>query len=269
MVDRAFIGQLEEVWSSIATLGHELGADDWSKPTDCPGWTVKDQLSHVIGTESMLAGRSAPPAVPDDPPHVHNPIGKMNEAWIEARRSTPGPEVLAEFEALAKERLESMRAMSDEDLEREGPSPIGNVPYATFMQVRVMDCWVHEQDMRRAVGRPGHLSGSVAELAIDRLASGLGFVVGKRVAPPDGTTVVVRLRDPLARTLAVEVRDGRARPVDPPASPTVTIDTDGETFACLVGGRWTGERALDEGRVQISGDEAMGRSLVTQLTTMP
>ena len=67
MVDRAFIGQLEDVWSSIAALGQELSDEDWSKPTDCPGWTVKDQLSHVIGTESMLAGRTAPQTSTDCP----------------------------------------------------------------------------------------------------------------------------------------------------------------------------------------------------------
>ena len=79
---------------------------------------MKDQLSHIVGTESMLLGRNGPPAAPAGLPHVHNPIGKMNEAWIQARRTTPGSEVLAEFEALAKERLQAMRAMSDEDLER-------------------------------------------------------------------------------------------------------------------------------------------------------
>lgn len=269
MADRVFIDQLDEVWTSIAALGRDLTPDEWDQPTDCPGWTVKDHLSHIIGTESVLLGRPRPPAAPAGLAHVHNPMGEMNEAWVDARRTTAGRAVLAEFESLTKERLAGLRAMTDEQLDAETPSPVGNVPYHVFMQVRVFDCWVHEQDMRRAVGRPGHLTGPAAEAAVDRITSGFGFVVGKRVAPPDGTTVVVRLSAPLARTLAVEVVDGRARPVEAPAQPTVTVETTGETYARLAAGRLDGASALADGLVKISGDDAIGRSLVTQLNTTP
>ena len=61
MADRSFIDHLQSEWASIDALGHELTDDDWAHHTDCPGWTVKDQLSHVVGTESMLLGRDGPP----------------------------------------------------------------------------------------------------------------------------------------------------------------------------------------------------------------
>src|SRR6478672_3829662 len=261
MADRAFIDQLESEWASIAALCRELSDDDWAHHTDCPGWTVKDQLSHIVGTESMLLGRDGPPAAPSGLPHVHNPIGEMNEAWVESLRPEPASTVLATFEEVTAERLKALRAMTDDELEREGPSPIGPVPYAVFMQVRVFDCWVHEQDIRRAVGRPGNLEGPVAEVAMGRLSGGFGYVVGKKVAPPDGTSVVVRVTGPLARTLAVEVKGGRAVPVDPPASPTVTVDIDAESFACLAAGRWVAGRVLAEGRATITGDKDLGRQL--------
>ena len=269
MADRAFIDQLETEWAAITELCRQLSDKDWDRPTDCPGWTVKDQLSHMVGTESMLLGRNGPPAAPAGLPHVHNPIGEMNEAWVESLRPEPGPKVLATFEEVTAERLAALRAMTDEELDREGPSPIGPVPYGVFMQVRVFDCWVHEQDIRRAVGQPGNLEGPAAEVAMGRLSGGFGYVVGKKLGPPDGTTVVMQIKGPLARTLAVEVKDGRAVPVDPPASPTVAIATDAESFACLAAGRWTADRVLDEGRATITGDEAVGRKLLENFATIP
>jgi uncharacterized protein (TIGR03083 family) len=266
----AFVDQLAQVWASLASVCRELGTADWDLPTDCPGWTVRDQVSHVVGTESMLLGRSSPPPASGDRGHVLNPIGELNEAWVEARRSLPGEALLAELEEVTAARLAELREMTDEQLAAETSSPIGRVPYAVFMDVRVMDCWVHEQDLRRAVGRPGNLAGPAAEAAVSRLISSFGYVVGKRVAPPEGTTVVLSLTGPVVRTASVAVRSGRAVPEDPGSgAPTARIVTDSETFACLAGGRWDADRAMGAGRVVLEGDVEMGGRVVSSLATIP
>ena len=267
MPDRAFIDQLAEVWRSTAAVCEGLSPEQWETMTDCPGWTVRDQLAHVIGTESLLLGRPSPDPAPAGLGHVHNPIGEINEAWVEARRRLPGDKVLAEFEDVTGARLVALKAMTDEELEADTPSPIGVVPYATFMEVRVMDCWTHEQDIRRAVGRPGHLQGAAPTTALERLVSSLGYVVGKRVGPPDGSSVVLEMKG--ERTVAVVVRDGRARPTDPPADATVRISTDVETYSCLATGRWTGDHAVASGRITFAGDEALGRRVVENLSITP
>ena len=41
-----------------------------------------------------------------------------------------------------------------------GPDP---ADMAMFLQLRVLDNWLHEQDIRRALGMPGHLGGPAAE----------------------------------------------------------------------------------------------------------
>src|SRR5687768_5084036 len=41
--------------SYIETL-RSLSDEEWNKPTECPPWTVKDMLAHVIGwTEATLS----------------------------------------------------------------------------------------------------------------------------------------------------------------------------------------------------------------------
>jgi len=269
MADRTSIDRLAQVWGSTAELCRGFTAEQWGLPTDCPGWSVKDNVSHLIGTESMLLGRPSPSPAPPGLAHVRSPMGEMNEAWVSARRPQPGPEVLAEFEDVTAKRLAGLRAMTDDQLEAETPSPIGKVPYSTFMDVRVMDCWVHEQDIRRATARPGGLDSDAAEAAVRRLTSTFGYVVGKRAGAPDGSSVVLDLTGPLGRTTAVALSGGRAAAVDPPSEPTVCLTMSGETFVCLATGRREGAEALDTGEVSMRGDANLGRRVVTNLATMP
>lgn len=259
---------LAEEWASIHALGAGLTPPQWQTVTDCPGWTVQDQLSHLIGTETMLLGRPAdPPTAPV--PHVRNDIGALNEAAIDARRARPGGEVLAEFAAVTAERLAALRALAPEAWDVVGPSPVGPVPYREFMRVRVFDCWAHEQDIRRAVGQPGHLRGPIVDLVLAWHRRNLGYVVGKRAGASEGTAVRFLVRgaadsDSVLEDVTVTVVGGRATalaPADAPP-PTSTIDTDVETYNALLCGRWSAEHAQRAGRVRIAGDPAPAQAVL-------
>ena len=144
------------MWQSISELAESFSDEDWKTVTECPGWTVQDQVVHIIGIERTLLGDPTPEVdLPSDLPHVKNDVGAMNEAWIESRRGHSGAEVLAEFREVTAERLRRVSAMSDDELGAPTPSPVGEVPYRDFLAVRVFDSWIHEQDIRRALGRPG------------------------------------------------------------------------------------------------------------------
>ncbi len=258
----ALVSALSEVWGSLVALGEGLSPDDWRRPTECPGWTVQDQYAHMIGTESALAGSRAPAPVPA--PHAKNPMGELNEGWVEAWRPKEGREVLAGFKEVTDRRLATLRAMTAAEWEAQTSTPVGPGPYALFMEIRAFDCWVHEQDVRRAVGRPGHLEGPVADLAMARLTGSFGFVVGKKVAPPEGASVLVSLAPPLAGSFGVVMAGGRAQPavVD---EPTVQVRTDGETWLRLS----TGRIGADAAEVAFDGDASLGRAVLEQLSITP
>jgi uncharacterized protein (TIGR03083 family) len=260
---------LAATWTSIVEVCEGLEPADWEAATDCPGWSVRDQLAHVVGTESALLGRPAPPPAPEAP-HVKNPIGGMNEAWVESFRGRPGPEVLAAFREVTALRLAALRAMSEEQMDAETLGPVGPQPYREFMQIRLMDSWVHEQDVCRATGRPGHFEGPAAEAAFSRLTTSLPFVVGKKSGAADGAVVSVRLDGPLARTLTVGVDGGRARFVDDGSvTPSVTLSMNTETYACLATGRWMPGDVVDRGLASIEGDQVLGRTVLEQLDVIP
>ena len=265
--DGELVEHLATVWASMAELGGQLSEAEWKQGTEVPGWSVQDNLAHIAGLEWMLLGREQPDhAIPEDLEHVKNDIGRGNEIWVDSRRSHSGADVLAEFVEVTGARLAQLRGFGANDFGAESWTPVGPGTVRDLLPFRVFDSWVHEQDMRRAVGRPGNLASAVAAVALVRILDAMPFVVGKRAGAPDGSVVVFELSGPLARTVAIGVDGGRAKPLDtPPSAPDVRIVTDTETFARLGCGRIDPSAALADARVRLEGDEALGRRVVEQV----
>jgi uncharacterized protein (TIGR03083 family) len=264
------IVRLDEVWSDVAAVCDGLTAAQWNTATECPGWTVHDNVAHMIGTERMLLGEQPASGTADaeDSPHVRNDIGKANEQWIATYRGWDGAKLLDAFRAVTGRRLDVLRAMTTADWEREGFTPEGRGPYRLFMEIRLFDCWYHDQDIREALDRPGFLDGPVADLSVGRIpAKALGYVVGKKAGAPPNTTVVFEIADasPILAAIAVPP-EGRAVLLDaPPDAATVRIVMDRRTFTRLAGGRWSGEHARARGTVRIDGDTDLGNRVVDNL----
>jgi hypothetical protein len=132
-----------------------------------------------------------------------------------------------------------------------------------------MDTWSHEQDIRRAVGRPGHDVGPVASQAIGYFAQFLPLVVARRASPADGDAVAFEIGD--QPPMAVAVSDGGkgswvdGGPAALDGGPTVALRMSGPVFAALVGGR----SDVDAGSVETTGDADLGRRVIDSLAFLP
>ncbi len=199
------IDKLQAIWQSVSALGAELDERQWKLPTDLDGWTVQDNLAHLIGTERKLQG--LPPAaiagrlrrVRQEP---HRAVQRGRDRG--PPRST-GAEVLAEWNTLIALRVATLRSADEAYFAQEMSTPTGPGTMADFLHIRVLDCWIHEQDMRRAVGKPGHLGGPAAEHTVDRLLRTIPIVVGKRAATPEGGAVVIDITGDVSRHVVCEV----------------------------------------------------------------
>ncbi len=269
MSSQQVVDKMATVWLAIGALCANLTEQEWKTPTDCPGWSVQDQLSHLTGSESRILGQPAPDHTPQDMGHVKNEGGERNEVVVDWRRSRSGAEVLAEFREVTAERLNLLRGMSEDEFAAETQTPIGPGTVRMLVEIRIFDAWVHLQDMRRALNRPGDLEGPVAEHSVGRCALAMPFVVGRKAQAPDGATVVIDVTGGAGRTIAVGVDGKRAKALDsPPASPTVGLTMDVETFACLGCGRWDPRQTLEAGKVRIVGDTKLGETIVEQMNFM-
>jgi uncharacterized protein (TIGR03083 family) len=235
----ALVEALVAQWATTEELLSGLPDSAWSTPSALPGWTVHDIVAHIIGTESMLSGEQAPETVSDGTalPHVRNEIGAANENWVQAWRAKTPQEALARFRAVTSQRAQVLMSMTQEEFDAPSWTPVGQGTYGRFMQIRLFDCWMHEQDIRDAVGIPGHEDGPCAESSVDEVVKALGFIIGKRAGAPDGAAVTIQLTGPVHRSIHVVV-DGRAKVVpalDRPA--TATLGISSTLFMRLAGGR--------------------------------
>lgn len=267
IVDRdQILPVLREEFAAIAELGDGFDEATWDTPSCLPGWTVKDNLSHLLGTEAMLAGHETPTVDISHLDHVRNPVGQANEAWVESLRGVPGAEVVARFRTVTAERLGALEAMTQADFDAPSWTPAGpDETYGRFMRIRHYDCYCHELDMRDAAGVQDRTDGDHVAMALTEPVAALGYIVGKKAGVPSGSTAAIHLTGPAEASYFVEVGD-RAQVVDSlDGDPTASITLDANLFLRLTGGRCPAEGHLDEGRITLGGDDALARQLATRL----
>jgi uncharacterized protein (TIGR03083 family) len=260
---------MEQAWSSMEEVSSQLTPEEWDLPTDCPTWRVRDQIAHTNGIEAIRLGRPHAPGDPIKAPHVRNEMGERNEREIEARRDRTPSQLMEEFRDVTAERAKFLAGLSDEDWAAETEGVFGRAPMAEVIKVRILDVFFHEQDIRVATARPGHMKGDVARFVFERMASAMPFVVGKRAGSADGQSVVFEVSAP-GETFSIGMSGGRGEPLpEMPKAPTVRLSMDCETFLRLCGGRWTSQRAEEEGRLHVVGDRDLAGRVLSNMAVTP
>ena len=261
---------VETWWQAIGDLTallDSLPEEAWTVPTDLPGWDVKAVAAHTAHLESLLAGGPDEQADIGDAPHVTSPMSQFTEIGVVTRRDREPTSIVEEIRKATTTRHEQLLADPPTDPTAAAPGLFGLIGWSqqTLLRNRPLDVWMHEQDVRRAVGLSGGMDSAAAKHTADYLSEGFGFVVGKKVRPPAGTTAVLAVEgSPL---VAVEVdENGRGQRLpEEPADPTVRLTMDRESFIVLAGGR----RAAAPGAVVIEGDTDLGHAIVANLGTTP
>ena len=264
--------ELVETWHRTCTdfvaLVRDLPEELGDLPTDLDGWSVKDNVAHTAHLEAVLAGAPEETLHVEEAPHLRGLMGYYTEQGVMARRDRDLASLADEIENAVATRYAALRSDPPTDGSAPPPKTPGDVPWdtRTLLSNRPLDVWMHEQDVRRAIDRPGGYDTPAAAHVMRVLGRALPMVVGKRLAPPPGTTV--RLVVPEAG-LAWTVRvgeDGRAAPVtDPDEIPGTTVALTPEDFVVLGGGR----RGPETTHPLIEGDEELGRRLLACLAVTP
>jgi uncharacterized protein (TIGR03083 family) len=256
------LATLVAAWKSCAAdvedLLRGLDSADWERETDCPGWTVRDIVAHLAAIEGELAGAPSP-QLDQVSAATANVSGAYTQAGIEERRDRAPEQLLEEFADAVRRRAAELDESPPDDPAGSPPRNPGGVSWdwQTLLRNRVVDLWVHEQDIRRAVDRPGDLDTPAAEVTRETFAAALPFVIGKRAEAGPGTSVVVVV-DGSTRAFAVDP-EGRCRPVDDvPTEPTTRLELDAETLTLLGAGR-RDPLAVD---VHIEGDRELAERIL-------
>jgi uncharacterized protein (TIGR03083 family) len=102
-----------------------LGEEQWSGPSQCDGWTVRDVLAHMTATASMTPAAFFPKLAASG-----FSFDKVQEKGIAAQRGASGAEALSRFQAVIGS-------------EKKPPGPKDTVLGETI---------IHAEDIRRPLG---------------------------------------------------------------------------------------------------------------------
>ncbi|MFE6972172.1 maleylpyruvate isomerase family mycothiol-dependent enzyme [Streptomyces sp. NPDC057682] len=255
---------------SIAELVSPLTEGEWNGRTPCPNWSVRDIVSHIIGMECEQLGDPRPiHTLPRDLYHVQSDFARYMEMQVDVRRHHTGPEMTSELEYTIIRRSRQLRneTRAPETMTR---APLGaEQTLEVALRMRAFDVWVHEQDLRTALGRPGNLDSPGAAVARDILLLGLPKVVAKDAGAPANSAVVLDVHGPVEflRTVRVDAEGRGSVDGAPSLGPAVTLAMDWETYVRLACGRVRPGAVAD--RVKAEGDQELAEAILRNFAVTP
>jgi uncharacterized protein (TIGR03083 family) len=237
-------------YDAIEDLCARIDARQWQAQSLCPDWTARDVVNHLAMMETVMTGWV--PSSSEELPNFARvgPFTEEMEALDDANFARRVTEIFAV-------RRDDLAKLTQDNMELPSWTPVGVKTFGRFLEIRVFDFWVHERDVTTPLGWPTDDSGPRAEISLAEVEGSLGYIVGKRVGLPDGSSIVFHLTGPLARDLSVVV-DGRAKAVDHVASPDVEVTADFVTFMQLACGRIDPQEQIDAGKISWTGNGELG-----------
>ena len=255
---------------AISALVTPLAEADWNRATECPGWSVRDIVSHIIGFECEALGDPRPiHTLPRDLFHVKDEFSRYVEVQVDVRRCHTAPEMTAELEYTVIRRNRQMRNENREPgATVRGPQG-KDITLEHAYRTRAFDVWVHEQDLRTALGRPGNLDSPGAHVTRDVLLEALPKIVAKDADAPRSSAVVFDVNGPVEflRTIRVDIQGRGTLETAPALGPVASFVLDWETYVRLACGRVTPEAVAD--RVKTEGDPDLTKAILDHFTVTP
>jgi uncharacterized protein (TIGR03086 family) len=141
------VGKLGRALDAVASLISNIRGGQWSAPTPCTDWNVRQVVNHLIGMNrvlaALLADQPPPPRLSAD--HAEDdPAGAYRDSAAALRAAFGRPGVL----------------------ERAFHGPLGTATGAERLQIRLYDLLAHGWDLAQATGQPVDLPDDLAEQSL-------------------------------------------------------------------------------------------------------
>lgn len=184
--------------TELLTMLGSLDPADWQRSTSCPGWLVHDVAAHLVHDYlRKLSGKRDAFGGPGPQPgeELSGWLHRVNQEFVDvaARWS---PRALVDLLAHLGPQLDDLWAGLDLAALGEAVSwAAPGVPAPAWLDVarEYSEYWVHQQQIRDAVHRPGAVSGEFLGPVADTFLRAVPQALRDTAAPP-GTCVQIEIR---------------------------------------------------------------------------
>lgn len=261
--------------AELLALLDGLTPEQWAAPTVAAGWSVKDMAAHLLDTDlRRLSGqRDGHSGVPPQRPiesyrDLVDFLDQLNAEWVRAAKRI-SPRMLIAMLAITGPQLAELFA----GLDPLAPAPIGvawageeHSPNWFDIAREYTEKWMHQQQIRDAVGAPGLTARQWLHPVLDTFVRGLPHTF-RDVAAPDGAAVTLELAGEAGGDWTLLRQNGRWRlHTGRPDAPDALVALDqGSAWRLFTKGLSPAEA---QQRARIEGDAALGRRTLELVAIM-
>ena len=154
--EEAIAGLLAE-YEAFGALVRSLDAQQWEAPSRCAGWTAGDVARHVVGTATDVANGVVGTHTPDEE--------------VAERKGRTAAEIADELDT-GMGTLRNLASVINDDV-WDGPAPVPDLTMRQGILTLIYDLYVHNDDIRAAVGMPPLGGGLGLDASVEYLAEQL------------------------------------------------------------------------------------------------
>jgi uncharacterized protein (TIGR03083 family) len=251
-----------------------LDEADWAKPTACTQWSVKDIVAHLLDTavRRLSFGRDGLDAAPDQSVQSYADLvaylNRLNAEWVAAARRL-SPRLLVDLLDYVEPELHAFfRSLDPQAPAAFGVAWAGEETSPNWFDIgrEYTERWLHQQQIREAVGAPGLDGRSWLHPALDIFVRALPFTY-RKVAAPAGRSLRFEVRGEAGGVWTLARSAGGWQLLvgsDPTAATRVSLDQEA---AWKLFSKGLSPQEAQQ-RIRIEGDLALGQPVLGSLAVM-
>jgi uncharacterized protein (TIGR03083 family) len=188
-----------EILAKLLEFLENLSPEEWDTPTICAPWTVKDLTAHLLGDELGILSRGRDKfSYAGDPLRTWQElvsfIDWQNEQWVTAAKRLSPAVMLDLMKHVGEQTCTYFQSFDPFELGK----PVewtGNDPAPRWVNTarEYTERWVHQQQLREAVGREGLMQPHFFKPVLEAFVLALPHTY-RNVAVTEGTTVTLTIQ---------------------------------------------------------------------------
>jgi uncharacterized protein (TIGR03083 family) len=259
-----------------ARLGRTIQYADpsaWDRPSPCVGWSNRDILAHLEAQDAVAAqvvGREAP-AEFDAFRRANDGdlwVDGFNEWAVTVRAERSTRELIAGWGEGAGRLLTRVADLPEEDwAQLRVPWLAGDIGVRYLVQSRIVEWWLHGEDLREGTGQEPNPQHWPVHLTCDLAIRMLPFSLGQAGLSFPGLSIQVDLSGMGTGSWHWALAPKGSSTED--KKPDAFIEGRALSFAMVAGHRTPAEAPLDDGNLVIGGNEELAFQVLEHLRAFP